>query len=158
MFLNEYSSFAGSISKQRDLIVKTQNITFHVAMKSTWRVGALVWWKAFSKPKVSAPGIYLELPLAFCFLKKKIAQVSVSVIGHKWSFEQFSHARCHLAVFDLVHNGFPIWLCKIIQGQHLICVQPSLGVLCVPPGIRCAVLTPDMHVVTEEFWTGRSER
>lgn len=34
----------------------------------------------------------------------------------------------------------PIGLCKRIQGQHLMCVQPFLGVLCVPPGTGGALL------------------
>lgn len=37
-----------------------------------------------------------------------------------------------------------------------MCVQPLLGVLCVPPGVRGALLASDMHVVTEVCRTGRS--
>lgn len=37
-----------------------------------------------------------------------------------------------------------------------MCVQHLLGVLCVPPGIRGALLASDMHVVTEVCRTGRS--
>lgn len=37
-----------------------------------------------------------------------------------------------------------------------MCVQPLLGVLCVPPGIWGALLASDMHVVTEVCRTGRS--
>lgn len=51
----------------------------------------------------------------------------------------------------------PLSDCKIIQEQHLICVQPLLGVPCIPPGIHGALLAPDMHVVMEEAWTGRSD-